>query len=58
MMEMGILSWPVAFPDQKALDIWNSSLGETGSKNTDCKGEEINASRRFGFVKKTFESGN
>ena len=40
MMEMGILLWPAAFPDQKALEISNSLIGDTGSKNTDCKGKK------------------
>ena len=40
MMEMGILSWPAAFPDQKPLEISNSSFGDTGSKNTDRKGKK------------------
>ena len=35
MMEMGILSWPTALPGRKALEIFDSSFGVTGSKNTD-----------------------
>ena len=40
MMETGILLWPAAFPDQKALEISNNSFGDTGSKNTDCMGKK------------------
>ena len=35
MMEMGILSWPADFPDRKELEIFDSSFGFTGLKNTD-----------------------
>ena len=30
---IALLSWPAAFPDRKALEIWNSSFGDTGSKS-------------------------
>ena len=32
-MEIGILSWPAAFPDQKALEISNSSFWDKKKQN-------------------------
>ena len=48
MMEIGILSWPAAFPDQKALEISNSSFGDKkknysigGSETSDLEGGKL-----------------
>ena len=58
MMEIGILSWPAAFPYQKALEISNSSFGDKkknysidwGSETSDLEGGKLNLKNWFEFM--------